>query len=402
MDKPILSIDVSKSNSYATAFLAYGQPFSSPISFPNTIKGITIALKILKDLENGSGKQPTVVLEATGNFSKPIKYSFMKAGYEVVELNPIQTHKQKKRSIRKVKTDPIDTHRIAQVYYLNSSKPQVNIPKETAELKNLTRQYESFNELHRETQLKFTSLVDLIFPQYNQVFAKLCSITSLKVLSAFSTPEAVLSADINELKSILKISNHNQKWIDNKIEELIAAARESLSYKIAQSSNIRVLKHYIELLLTQRDILKDLKAEITKCAKLSPVFPLLLSIPGVGKLTAASIIGEIGDIHRFPTTKQLVAYAGLDPSVYQSGRFKATNNKISKRGSTYLRKSLYQATTAAVRKVKGKPNNQLLYDYYTQKREQGKPYKVAVIATSNKLLRTIYGVWKNNEMFEIK
>ncbi|WP_141677986.1 transposase, partial [Orenia metallireducens] len=85
-----------------------------------------------------------------------------------------------------------------------------------------------------------------------------------------------------------------------------------------------------------------------------------------------------------------------------SGRFKATNNKISKRGSTYLRKSLYQATTAAVRKVKGRPNNQLLYDYYTQKREQGKPYKVAVIATANKLLRTIYGVWKNNKIFKIK
>lgn len=182
----------------------------------------------------------------------------------------------------------------------------------------------------------------------------------------------------------------------------MTAAKESLSYKIAQNSNVRVLKHYIQLLLTQRDILKDLKTQMTKYAKLSSAFPLLLSIPGVRKLTAASIIGEIGDIHRFPTTKQLVAYVGLDPSVYQSGRFKATNNKISKRGSTYLRKSLYQATTASVRKVKGKPNNQLLYDYYTQKRDQGKPYKVAIIATANKLLRTIYGVWKNNEFFEIK
>jgi transposase len=402
MDQPILSIDVSKSNSYATAFLAYGQPFNSPTSFSNTTKGISIAFKLLKNLKKASGKQPRVVLESTGNFSKPLKYSFMKGGYEVIELNPIQTHKEKKRNIRKIKTDPIDTHRIAQVYYLNNFKPQANIPEETAELKNLTRQYESFNELHRETQLKFMSLVDLIFPQYNEVFAKLCSITSLKVLSAFSTPDAILNADINQLKSILKISNHNQKWIDNKVKELMAAAKESLSYKVAQSSSIRFLKHYIELLFTQKAILKDLKTEITKYAKLSYAFPLLLSIPGVGKLTAASIIGEIGDIHRFPTTKQLTAYAGLDPSVYQSGRFKATNNKISKRGSTYLRKSLYQATTAAVRKVKVRPNNQLLYDYYNQKREQGKPYKVAIIATANKLLRTIYGVWKNNEMFKIK
>ncbi|WP_078810884.1 transposase [Selenihalanaerobacter shriftii] len=98
---------------------------------------------------------------------------------------------------------------------------------------------------------------------------------------------------------------------------------------------------------------------------------MLLSIPGVGELTAATIIGGIGNVNRFPTTKQLIAYAGLDPTVYQSGRFKTSNNKISKRGSTYLRKSLYQATTAAIRKVKGKPNNPTLYDYYTKKCNEG-------------------------------
>ncbi|MGM0411656.1 MAG: transposase, partial [Bacillota bacterium] len=84
--------------------------------------------------------------------------------------------------------------------------------------------------------------------------------------------------------------------------------------------------------------------------ELSSAFPLLLSIPGVGELTAATIIGEIGCVSRFPTVKQLVAYFGLDPSVYQSGRFKATNNKISKRGSPYLHKALYQATKAATSK----------------------------------------------------
>ncbi|SJZ82404.1 transposase [Selenihalanaerobacter shriftii] len=145
-----------------------------------------------------------------------------------------------------------------------------------------------------------------------------------------------------------------------------------------------------------------IRTQMHKWAEFSPAFPLFLSILGVGKLTAATIIGEIGDVNRFPTTKQLIAYAGLDPTVYQSGRFKASNNKISKLGSTYLRKSLYQATTAAIRKVKGKPNNPTLYDYYTKKRNEGKPYKVAVIATASKLLRIIYGVWKNNEKFIIK
>jgi transposase len=239
----------------------------------------------------------------------------MKSGYKVIELNPIQTHKQKKRGIRKVKTDPIDANRIAQVYYLNDFQTQSPLPQCVTELKNLSRQYEKITQLYRETQLKFRSIVDLIFPQFDTTFTNLCCKTSLKVISAF---------------------------------------------------------------------------------------PLLLSIPGVGKLTAATIIGEIGDVNRFPTTKQLITYAGLNPTVYQSGRFKASNNKISKRGSTYLRKSLYQATTAAIRKVKGEPNNPTLYDYYTKKRNEGKPYKVAVIATASKLLRIIYGVWKNNEKFIIK
>ncbi len=100
----------------------------------------------------------------------------------------------------------------------------MSIPEEIEELKNLSRQYESLNELYRETQLKFMNIVDLIFPEYSNVFAKLCSITSLKVLSAFPTPEAILSADISELKSILKISNHNQQWIDSKVERLVVAA----------------------------------------------------------------------------------------------------------------------------------------------------------------------------------
>jgi transposase len=175
----------------------------------------------------------------------------------------------------------------------------------------------------------------------------------------------------------------------------MAAARESLAFKLAQQSNIQILQHYTKMLLTYQQILADLQTQINQTAEFSSAFPLLLSIPGVGKLTAATIIGEIGAVSRFSNVKKLVAYSGLDPSVYQSGRFKATNNKISKRGSPYLRKALYQATKAATRKYKGKPNNKTLYDYYTKKVAEGKHTKVACIATCNKLLRIIYGIWKN-------
>ena len=151
--------------------------------------------------------------------------------------------------------------------------------------------------------------------------------------------------------------------------------------------------------MTLETILTDMRAQIIEWAKLSPVFPLLVSIPGVGELTAATILGEIGDISRFPTVKQLIAYAGLDPSVFQSGKYKATNNKISKRGSTYLRRAMYLAAAAGIRRPKGTPTNPLLYDYYNHKLSEGKPVRVAIVATSSKLLRIIYGIWTSQQPF---
>ena len=101
----------------------------------------------------------------------------------------------------------------------------------------------------------------------------------------------------------------------------------------------------------------------------------------------------------FESPKQLIAYAGLDPSVYQSGSFRAKNTKISKRGSHYLRKALFQAASAAVRKRPNGPCNSLLYDYYTSKLESGKPYKVALVATCSKLLRIVHGILSSKTVF---
>ena len=154
--------------------------------------------------------------------------------------------------------------------------------------------------------------------------------------------------------------------------------------------------------MTHKRIMTDLRADLITRASLSPAYALLLSIPGIGELTAATILSEIGQIDRFPSEKQLVAFAGLDPSVFQSGKFKSSNNRISKRGSSYLRKALYQATIGAISKRKNGPANPVLYEFYTKKKSEGKSPKVAIIATSNKLLRIIYGILKSQKPFSIE
>ena len=399
MNCPVLSIDVSKSQSYAAAFLSHNQPYQRPTPFPHTPEGMTSLINCLTNLQNKTGKKPQVVLEATGNYSKPLINFFQNANYQVVVLNPLETHQQKKKAIRKVKTDPVDANRIAQVYYQNNLLPSSKSDSYIAELRNLCRQYEGFNILYTEAQLRFRSILDLIFPNYDTVFYHVRGVTSLNVISSFSSPQTILSASREDLLAALKPSRHSVSWCEEKADQLIRAAKESLPANQAQQSNTRVLKNYIELLLTQQRIMSDIRAHMIEQASLSPVFTLLRSIPGVGELTAATILGEIGDISRFPSSKQLVAFAGLDPSVYESGKFKSTNNRISKRGSTYLRKALYQASVAGISKRSTGILNPVLYEYYSKKLSEGKPSKVAIVATSSKLLRIIYGIWTSQQPF---
>lgn len=303
--------------------------------------------------------------------------------------------------MRKVKTDPIDANRIAQVYYLNSPQPHLPLPEFISDLRNLCRQYDSFNTMYTETQVRFRCLLDLIFPNYDTVFTHVCCKSSLKLLSSYPSPKSILSADRKNLIEIIKTTarGHSLAWVQDKVDKLLVAARESLPSNDAQQSSLRVVKDFIKILMTHQDIMDDLRAHIIEQASISPAYLLLRSIPGVGELTAAIILSEVGDVLRFPSAKQLVAFSGLDPSVFESGKFKSTNNKVSKRGSPYLRTALYQATVAGIAKRKGGPINPVLFEFYSKKTSEGKSSKVAIVATCNKLLRIIYSVWKSKQPF---
>lgn len=400
MNQPILSIDVSKSKSYAATFLSYNQPFQKPFSFNHSQTEMKLLLFALHKLETESGVKPHVVLEATGNYSKPIVSYFESNGYPVVILNPISTHMHKKKVIRKVKTDPIDVNRIAQVYYLEDYQMNVPLESHIIELRSLSRQYVRFANLYTDTQNQLTSILDLVFPHFGQVFSHIRGKTAMNVLSLFPTPSLILSASREDLIDALKPAKKAKEWYELKADELIQAARDSVPDALGNSSNISALKNYVEMLNHQQKILLDIKQQMLFYAKQSPYYELLLSIPGVGELTGMTILAEIGDIKKFLTSKQMVAFAGLDPSVFKSGNFKASNNKISKRGSTYLRRALYQATVAGISNRVGGPVNGVLYSFYSKKLTEGKPSKVAIVATSNKLLRIIFGVLKNNQPFK--
>lgn len=397
--KPVVSIDVAKGKSVAAAFLSYNECVRKPFPFKHSPSEITTILELLELLEQTTGIKPHVVLEVTGIYSKPLVSFFSNRGYPVVVLNPLYTHQLKKRAVRKVKTDPIDGIRIAHAFYLGEGAVHRPHHQITLELRVLCRQYYQWSDLFGDVQTHFRTVLDLLFPGYDKVFHKVYNAASLELLSTFPTPQEVLAADPNELLRILKQNRRGQAWNEQKVDHLLAIARESLPDSYAQGAHIVALQSYITMIRSYRECIANIEGQMISLAESTDTYSLLRTIPGVGPITAAVIVAEIGDIKRFPSSKQLTAFAGLDSSVYESGTFKAKQNRITKRGSVYLRTALYQATVCGISKQIHGPRNPILSRYYQQKRTEGKEAKSAIVATSNKLLRMIYGIWNSQTPF---
>ena len=399
MNQPVLSIDVAKGKSVAAAFLSYQDCMYKPFPFYHSGEDLQRVLAILEELKSVSGQEPKLVLEATGNYSKPLASFFSSHGYSVILLNPLLTHQLKQKAVRKVKIDPIDAIRIAQVFYLQDPQPQVQLNETVQQLRVICRQYQHWTALYGETQLHFRAVLDLLFPGYDKAFQKVCNRTSLELLSRFPTPAELLAAGPEEVLKLLLSNRRGQAWNETKLKQLLEIARHSLPDLHGIEAQKVVLKQYICLLNTYQDCMNDLLQSMQSLAESIETYHLLRTIPGVGPLTASMLIAEIGDIKRFPSVKQLTAFAGLDSAVHESGTFKSNKNRISKRGSSYLRTALYQATVAAISKQVHGPRNSTLFQFYQQKRNEGKPAKVAIVAASHKLLRIIFGMWNSGRAF---
>ncbi|MGM7684927.1 IS110 family transposase, partial [Cytobacillus sp. Hm23] len=241
------------------------------------------------------------------------------------------------------------------------------------------------------------------------VFGDLYSRISLNVLNTFPTSESVLKVSNSELVGIIssQCKSRSSKWAEEKAVKLIEAAERNPFQHNMYDSHIFNLKILINIVLQYEEHLSKLAAEIDALAEEMKEYEIIQSIPGIGEKIAATIISEIGEIERFNHPKKLVAFAGIDPSVYSSGRFTATQNKITKRGSSRLRRSLYMAVRCGIRDSRKQKTtdeiiarNKKLREFYDKKRDEGKPFRVAIIACVNKLLHWIYALLKNKTTFQ--
>ncbi len=243
--------------------------------------------------------------------------------------------------------------------------------------------------------------MDQVFPEYHGVFGDLYSKVSLRFLALHPTSKEVLEMTELELTTAIgRLTGRGRSvsWCLERAQILGAAAKRNPFKETAFSSHLISLQLLIKLLLQYQEHLATLDKSVDALAEELIEYYLIQSIPGIGTKIAATILAEIGEIDRFDHAKKLVAFAGVDPSVFSSGKFVATQNKITKHGSRRLRTALYQAVRCGTRSNR----NKKLRAYYDKKRAEGKLFKVTIITCMNKLIHWIFAILTNKEKFRLE
>ena len=387
----LVGIDVASNKHDIFIMNALGEVFNKHFTIDNTRQGykklleqISLAKEFFKDSNVRIG------LESTGHYSRNILHFLILEGYDVMFINPLLTNMDRKASsVRKTKTDSIDAKAICMFLIRNQNdfKPYTLSSYHIDELKILVRKRKSLLKQLNRISNQLTAYIDQAFPEYYKVFKNVLSKTSLTLLSSYASISELKRVRVKTLIDLIRKSSQGHHGI-NKAEQLkqlvknsIGIDSESLSLSIKQCVTEIILinkhKHTIEELLEHHLI----ESKTT-----------LLSIPGIGTITGSIILAEIGDINRFKNDAELLAYAGLDPSVYQSGKYEG-NFKISKRGSSILRWAIFQAAKITV------IHDPVFKAYHEKKLSQGKHYFTAIGHSTKKLLRVIRSILKNNSVY---
>lgn len=383
-----VGIDIAKFSHFASAVNSDGEVLINPFSFKNSNEGFNLLLTRLKELNT---KELLIGLESTGHYSDNLVSFLFNKGFEIGIINPIQTDSLRDSNIRKTKNDKIDTFLIAQCLMLHKytmfSQTDFNILR----LKTLCRF--RFDIIHSRTRLKIqlTGCVDTIFPELPTLFnSGLNCKSAIAILSKYTSPKSILKTKTSSITKVLSTVSRGR------FKETHALALKSLAKNTIAIDNPAMCLQ-VRYLIKQIDLLSEQISSIEEEIKIimdelnSPI----LTIPGIGYTLGAMIISEIGDISKFSNPAKLLAYAGLDPSVKQSGNFNSTNTKISKRGSKHLRYAIRQAASIIIF------NNDTFHNYYTTKCGSGKSYGNALGHVSYKLVRVIFKILTKNIPFNL-
>ncbi|MBI5614099.1 IS110 family transposase [Candidatus Gottesmanbacteria bacterium] len=391
-DKLIVGIDIGKRTHVATIIDETGTMVARPFSFANTTDGGETLLTRIAAV-NTSDSAVVFGLEATGHYWLAL-YSFLSAkGYPVSVINPYQSDAFRKVHLSTTKTDKEDSFLIADLMRFGSFQETKMASETMVSLRNLSRFRVTMSQQITDTKRRIVTIMDQIFPEFETLFTDSFGKTAKALLEDYPTPESFESITTRKLTNLVtKLSKGHFK--KEKADEIKQKTETSFGIAFALDSfklELSLLLKQLDFLVVQITVVED---EIGQVMETIPT--TLKTLPGVDTILAAAIISEIGDITRFKTSAQLVSFAGINPTVHQSGQFTGNKNHMSKKGSPYLRLALWKASVTSVR------FNPTLKTYYEQKIKDGKTHMTVIGAVSRKLTGIIFAMMRDNKDFDEK
>lgn len=385
-----LGIDIGKNTHVASLIDSKKKVVFKAFSFSNSIDGAESLICKLEPFKN----ELEVGMEATGHYWLSLYSYLVKNNFTVRVINPIQTDGWRQGiEIRKRKTDIIDSLLIADLLRYGDFVETSLSDEDYLSLRNLSRfrayLISSIGDLKRKT----IALLDQVFPEYASSFSNIFGKTSKEILANFSSPSDFEDINSSDLQSFLE-NVTMKKFATRKLKELSEKASKSFGINFCMDSFNLQIKMLIEQISFIQNQVLDVEKEIELL--LEKINSPITTIPGIGAVNAATILGEIGDISRFSSPSKLVAYAGLDSTVSQSGEFQSASNHMTKRGSPYLRRALFQSA------LRAEFCDPIFSDYYQKKISEGKHHLVATNAVARKLVHTIFAVLVKNEPYQVQ
>ena len=386
-----VGIDVAKDKHDCFILSSEGEVLADVFTIPNNRDGFETLLQRIRSCALPADIIK-VGLEATGHYSYNILGFLLDCGLPTCVINPLHTNLYRKSlSLRKTKTDRIDARNIAAMLMSDVDlKSYTDTAYHNEELKSLTRY--RFDKVRQRAKLKqsVSRLVNILFPELETLVPTLHMASVYALLSELPSAQQIAAVHLTHLKTLLDNASKGRYGRDKAVE-IREAARRSIGSKMPAKS--LELRHTIQLILELDKEIDEVEATIAEI--MYSIQSPITTIPGMGLRMGAMILAEVGDFANFDSPDKILAYAGLSPSTYESGKLSLTGaySHMEKRGSRYLRYAIFNATKYVC-----------IWDptfaaYLAKKRAEGKHYNVAISHAAKKLVRVIYALQKSGKAY---
>ena len=386
----LVGIDIGKNqHTFSIIDKGTGEILLNPSVFDNNQNGF---LFLIKKLSAYNKSKLLIGMEDTGHYHFALLKYLLDRRYTVALINPTTTDLTRKIQGGITKNDPLDSLTICDVISSNQRKKPYRVTKvnrfDLYEQKQLTRHHHNLKEELNIYKNRLQKCIDIVFPEFNSLFNSKYGIVYMSVLKTFSSAEAIANADIRSLRKCFEYKGRGCR-ISLSAEQLKMTAKASIGIpSAAEEIQIRHIVCQIELLEEQLSEI-DKRIEEFSIQNNSTI----LSIPGISHFSGTSILAELGDICNYQKASQIIKFAGVAPYHYQSSQFTAQHTAITKKGSRYLRKTLYQIIVPVIF------HNEVFHAYYSKKLAEGKGHRCAQGHCIRKLLRIIYHLLTTGQQF---